>query len=96
MLETKDGRIRFAAPCASWAPSFSSSIARSLPWHRWEKTCEQMIEGKVVRINGPIIKATGLGGGGLYDVVEIGRLSERSSAWKGIPRPSRSTRKTPD
>ena len=31
-----------------------------------------MIEGKVVRINGPIIKATGLGGSGLYDVVEIG------------------------
>ena len=31
-----------------------------------------MIEGKVVRINGPILKATGLGGSGLYDVVEIG------------------------
>jgi len=31
-----------------------------------------MIEGRVVRINGPIIKATGLGGSGLYDVVEIG------------------------
>ncbi|MGO9309862.1 MAG: V-type ATP synthase subunit A [Spirochaetia bacterium] len=31
-----------------------------------------MIEGKVVRINGPIIRATGLGGSGLYDVVEIG------------------------
>jgi len=31
-----------------------------------------MIEGKVVRINGPIIKATGLGASGLYDVVEIG------------------------
>ena len=31
-----------------------------------------MIEGKVVRINGPIVKATGLGGSGLYDVVEIG------------------------
>jgi V/A-type H+/Na+-transporting ATPase subunit A len=31
-----------------------------------------MIEGKVVQINGPIIKATGLGGSGLYDVVEIG------------------------
>ena len=31
-----------------------------------------MITGKVVRINGPIIKATGLGGSGLYDVVEIG------------------------
>ncbi len=32
-----------------------------------------MIEGKVVRINGPIVKATGLGGSGLYDVVEIGQ-----------------------
>ncbi|MGA2977190.1 MAG: V-type ATP synthase subunit A [Spirochaetia bacterium] len=31
-----------------------------------------MIEGKVIRINGPIVKATGLGGSGLYDVVEIG------------------------
>ena len=31
-----------------------------------------MIEGKVIRINGPIIKASGLGGSGLYDVVEIG------------------------
>jgi V/A-type H+-transporting ATPase subunit A len=31
-----------------------------------------MIEGKVVRINGPILKATGLGSSGLYDVVEIG------------------------
>ena len=31
-----------------------------------------MIEGKVVRINGPILKATGLGASGLYDVVEIG------------------------
>ncbi len=31
-----------------------------------------MIEGKVVQINGPILKATGLGGSGLYDVVEIG------------------------
>ena len=31
-----------------------------------------MIEGKVVRINRPIIKATGLGASGLYDVVEIG------------------------
>jgi V/A-type H+-transporting ATPase subunit A len=31
-----------------------------------------MIEGKVTRINGPIIKARGLGGSGLYDVVEIG------------------------
>jgi V/A-type H+-transporting ATPase subunit A len=28
--------------------------------------------GKVVRINGPIIRAVGLGGSGLYDVVEIG------------------------
>src|SRR5271157_6248265 len=32
-----------------------------------------MIEGKVIRINGPIVKATGLGGSGLYDVVEIGQ-----------------------
>ena len=32
-----------------------------------------MIEGKVIQINGPIIKATGLGGSGLYDVVEIGQ-----------------------
>jgi V/A-type H+/Na+-transporting ATPase subunit A len=31
-----------------------------------------MIEGKVIRINGPIIKASGLGASGLYDVVEIG------------------------
>jgi V/A-type H+/Na+-transporting ATPase subunit A len=31
-----------------------------------------MIEGKVIRINGPIVKASGLGGSGLYDVVEIG------------------------
>jgi len=31
-----------------------------------------MIEGKVIRINGPIVTATGLGGSGLYDVVEIG------------------------
>jgi V/A-type H+/Na+-transporting ATPase subunit A len=31
-----------------------------------------MIEGKVIRINGPIVKATGLGASGLYDVVEIG------------------------
>ena len=31
-----------------------------------------MIEGKVTRINGPILKASGLGGSGLYDVVEIG------------------------
>jgi len=28
--------------------------------------------GKVIRINGPIVRATGLGGSGLYDVVEIG------------------------
>ncbi len=32
-----------------------------------------MIEGKVIRINGPIVKATGLGSAGLYDVVEIGQ-----------------------
>ncbi len=31
-----------------------------------------MLEGKVIQINGPIVKATGLGGSGLYDVVEIG------------------------
>ena len=31
-----------------------------------------MIEGKVIRINGPIIRASGLGASGLYDVVEIG------------------------
>jgi V/A-type H+-transporting ATPase subunit A len=31
-----------------------------------------MIEGKVVRINGPIVRATGMGAAGLYDVVEIG------------------------
>ena len=31
-----------------------------------------MIEGKVIRINGPILRARGLGGSGLYDVVEIG------------------------
>jgi V/A-type H+/Na+-transporting ATPase subunit A len=31
-----------------------------------------MIEGKVIRINGPIVKANGLGSSGLYDVVEIG------------------------
>ena len=28
--------------------------------------------GKVIRINGPIVRAAGLGGSGLYDVVEIG------------------------
>ncbi len=31
-----------------------------------------MLEGKVIRINGPIVKAVGLGASGLYDVVEIG------------------------
>ena len=31
-----------------------------------------MNAGKVVRINGPIVRAVGLGGSGLYDVVEIG------------------------
>ncbi len=31
-----------------------------------------MIEGKVIRINGPIVRASGLGSAGLYDVVEIG------------------------
>ena len=31
-----------------------------------------MIEGRVRRISGPIIRATGLGGAGLFDVVEVG------------------------
>ncbi|GHV94977.1 V-type ATP synthase alpha chain [Spirochaetia bacterium] len=31
-----------------------------------------LIEGKVRRISGPIIRATGLGGAGLFDVVEVG------------------------
>jgi V/A-type H+-transporting ATPase subunit A len=31
-----------------------------------------MIEGKVKRISGPIIRASGLGGAGLFDVVEVG------------------------
>ncbi len=31
-----------------------------------------MLEGKIIRINGPIVKAAGLGASGLYDVVEIG------------------------
>ncbi|MDL2230001.1 V-type ATP synthase subunit A, partial [Treponema sp. OttesenSCG-928-L16] len=31
-----------------------------------------MIEGKVRRISGPIIRAEGLGGAGLFDVVEVG------------------------
>ena len=31
-----------------------------------------MIQGKVRRISGPIIRATGLGGAGLFDVVEVG------------------------
>ena len=31
-----------------------------------------MIEGQVRRISGPIIRATGLGGAGLFDVVEVG------------------------
>lgn len=31
-----------------------------------------MIQGKIVNINGPIIRATGLGSCGLYDVVEAG------------------------
>ncbi len=31
-----------------------------------------MAEGRVVRINGPIVRAAGLGSSGLYDVVEIG------------------------
>ncbi|MDR1286210.1 MAG: V-type ATP synthase subunit A [Treponema sp.] len=31
-----------------------------------------MIEGRVKRISGPIIRASGLGGAGLFDVVEVG------------------------
>ena len=31
-----------------------------------------MIEGKIVRVSGPVIYASGLGGAGLYDVVEAG------------------------
>ncbi|HCM29056.1 MAG: V-type ATP synthase subunit A [Treponema sp. GWB1_62_6] len=31
-----------------------------------------MIEGRVARVSGPIVRATGLGGAGLYDVVEVG------------------------
>ncbi len=31
-----------------------------------------MIEGKIVRISGPIVRAEGLGSAGLYDVVEVG------------------------
>jgi V/A-type H+-transporting ATPase subunit A len=31
-----------------------------------------MIEGSVVRISGPIVRAVGLGAAGLYDVVEVG------------------------
>ncbi len=31
-----------------------------------------MIEGRITKINGPIVKASGLGASGLYDVVEIG------------------------
>jgi V/A-type H+-transporting ATPase subunit A len=31
-----------------------------------------MIEGRVRRISGPIIRASGLGGAGLFDVVEVG------------------------
>jgi V/A-type H+-transporting ATPase subunit A len=31
-----------------------------------------VIEGKVRRISGPVIRATGLGGAGLFDVVEVG------------------------
>ena len=35
-------------------------------------TRETIIEGKVRRISGPIIRAAGLGGAGLFDVVEVG------------------------
>ncbi len=31
-----------------------------------------MIEGRVHRVSGPIVRATGLGGAGLFDVVEVG------------------------
>src|SRR4030042_3911308 len=31
-----------------------------------------MREGNIIQINGPIVKAIGLGASGLYDVVEIG------------------------
>ena len=31
-----------------------------------------MIEGKITRISGPIVYATGLDGCGLYDVVDVG------------------------
>jgi V/A-type H+-transporting ATPase subunit A len=31
-----------------------------------------VIEGKIVRISGPIVRAEGLGSAGLYDVVEVG------------------------
>ena len=31
-----------------------------------------MIQGRVKRISGPIIRAEGLGGAGLFDVVEVG------------------------
>ena len=31
-----------------------------------------MIEGQIRRISGPIVRATGLGGAGLFDVVEVG------------------------
>ena len=33
---------------------------------------ENIIEGKIRRISGPIIRAAGLGGAGLFDVVEVG------------------------
>lgn len=32
-----------------------------------------MIEGKIVRVSGPVVIAEGLGSAGLYDVVEVGR-----------------------
>ena len=31
-----------------------------------------MLEGRVRRISGPIVRATGLGEAGLFDVVEVG------------------------
>jgi V/A-type H+-transporting ATPase subunit A len=32
-----------------------------------------MIEGRIIRVAGPVVHATGLGGAGLYDVVEVGK-----------------------
>ena len=32
-----------------------------------------MIEGKITRVSGPIVYASGLDGAGLYDVVNVGK-----------------------